>query len=120
VQDPLFWCVAHFDQLADYPVVSPEKARAFFAVQILTFYGVFEPGLCFGGFAFSLEHWNLYDASPAWRALTTGTTEEKMAKMRDPELRGAVIRETEEADRRLGPRLSQPRRGPRYPVWDLQ
>jgi N-acyl-D-amino-acid deacylase len=53
------------------------------------------------GFAFSLEHWNLYDASPAWRALTTGTTEEKMAKMRDPELRGAVIRETEEADRRL-------------------
>jgi N-acyl-D-amino-acid deacylase len=53
------------------------------------------------GFAFSLEHWNLYDASPAWRVLTTGTTEEKMAKMRDPELRGAVIRETEEADRRL-------------------
>jgi N-acyl-D-aspartate/D-glutamate deacylase len=53
------------------------------------------------GFAFSLEHWNLYDASPAWRALTTGTTEEKMAKMRDPELRNAVIRETEEADRRL-------------------
>jgi N-acyl-D-amino-acid deacylase len=53
------------------------------------------------GFAFSLEHWNLYDASPAWRMLTTGTTEEKMAKMRDPELRGAVIRETEEADRRL-------------------
>jgi N-acyl-D-aspartate/D-glutamate deacylase len=53
------------------------------------------------GFAFTLEHWNLYDASPAWRALTTGTTEEKMAKMRDPELRAAVIRETEEADRRL-------------------
>jgi N-acyl-D-aspartate/D-glutamate deacylase len=53
------------------------------------------------GFAFTLEHWNLYDASPAWRALTTGTTEEKMAKMRDPELRAAVIRETNEADRRL-------------------
>ena len=53
------------------------------------------------GFAFTLEHWNLYDASPAWRALTTGTTEEKMAKMRDPELRAAVLRETEEADRRL-------------------
>jgi len=53
------------------------------------------------GFAFTLEHWNLYDASPAWRALTTGTTEEKMAKMRDPELRAAVIRETDEADRRL-------------------
>jgi N-acyl-D-amino-acid deacylase len=53
------------------------------------------------GFAFTLEHWNLYDASPAWRALTTGTTEEKIAKMRDPELRRAVLRETEEADRRL-------------------
>src|SRR3984957_15487592 len=53
------------------------------------------------GFAFTLEHWNLYDASPAWRALTTGTTEEKMAKMRDPQLRAAVIRETDEADRRL-------------------
>ena len=53
------------------------------------------------GFAFTLEHWNLYDASPAWRALTVGTTEEKMAKMRDPNLRAAVIRETEEADRRL-------------------
>ena len=53
------------------------------------------------GFAFTLEHWNLYDASPAWRALTTGTTEEKIAKMRDPELRAAVKRETEEADRQL-------------------
>ena len=52
------------------------------------------------GFAFTLEHWNLYDASPAWRVLTTGTTEEKMAKMRDPELRKAVIRDTDEADRR--------------------
>ena len=25
------------------------------------------------GFAFTLEHWNLYDTSPAWRAVTTGT-----------------------------------------------
>ncbi len=53
------------------------------------------------GFAFTLEHWNLYDASPAWRAVTTGTLEEKMAKMRDPELRAAVVAETEEADKRL-------------------
>jgi N-acyl-D-aspartate/D-glutamate deacylase len=53
------------------------------------------------GFAFTLEHWNLYDASPAWRAITTGTKEERMAKMRDPELRDAVVRESEEADRRL-------------------
>jgi N-acyl-D-amino-acid deacylase len=53
------------------------------------------------GFAFTLEHWNLYDASPAWRAVTTGSLEEKMAKMRDPELRAAVVAETEEADKRL-------------------
>jgi N-acyl-D-aspartate/D-glutamate deacylase len=53
------------------------------------------------GFAFTLEHWNLYDASPAWRELTTGTTKEKLAKMRNPALREAVKREAEEADRRL-------------------
>jgi N-acyl-D-aspartate/D-glutamate deacylase len=53
------------------------------------------------GFAFTLEDWNLYDASPAWRAVTTGTHDEKMAKMRDPELREALVREAEEADRRL-------------------
>ena len=29
------------------------------------------------GFAFTLEHWNLYDASPAWRAVTTGTQRRK-------------------------------------------
>ncbi|MDH4075656.1 MAG: amidohydrolase family protein [Acidimicrobiia bacterium] len=53
------------------------------------------------GFAFTLEHWNLYDASPAWREITTGTKEEKMEKMTDPELRQAVLAEAEEADRRL-------------------
>ena len=53
------------------------------------------------GFAFTLEHWNLYDASPAWRAVTTGTKAEKIEKMRDPELRQALVEEAEEADRRL-------------------
>jgi N-acyl-D-amino-acid deacylase len=53
------------------------------------------------GFAFTLEHWNLYDASPAWRAVTTGTKEEKREKMQDPELRRALVEEAEEADRRL-------------------
>jgi N-acyl-D-amino-acid deacylase len=53
------------------------------------------------GFAFTLEHWNLYDASPAWRAVTTGTNEEKIAKMRDPELRAALKREHVEANKRL-------------------
>ncbi len=41
------------------------------------------------GFAFTLEHWNLYDASRAWREVTTGTNEEKLAKMHDPALREA-------------------------------
>ncbi len=53
------------------------------------------------GFAFTLEHWNLYDASPAWRAVTTGTKEEKIEKMQDPELRRSLVDEAEEADRRL-------------------
>lgn len=53
------------------------------------------------GFSFTLEHWNLYDASPAWRELTTGSKADKLRKMADPELRERVIREAEEADRRL-------------------
>ncbi len=53
------------------------------------------------GFAFTLEHWNLYDASPAWREVTTGTKTDKLAKMKNPALRAAVKRETEEADRKL-------------------
>ena len=36
------------------------------------------------GFAFTLENWNLYDFSKAWRALTTGSHEEKLAKMPTP------------------------------------
>jgi len=42
------------------------------------------------GFAFTLENWNLYDSSPAWRDMTTGTKEEKTAKMKDPTMREAV------------------------------
>jgi N-acyl-D-aspartate/D-glutamate deacylase len=53
------------------------------------------------GFAFTLEHWNLYDASPAWRAVTTGTKDEKMAKMQDPDLRRELVAEADQADRRL-------------------
>src|SRR3954469_14594645 len=53
------------------------------------------------GFAFTLEHWNLYDASPAWRAVTTGTKDEKLAKMQDLELRRALVEEGGEADKRL-------------------
>src|SRR5262250_2121373 len=53
------------------------------------------------GFAFTLEHWNLYDASPAWRAVTTGTPQEKIAKMKDPELREAIKREHDAANKKL-------------------
>jgi N-acyl-D-amino-acid deacylase len=53
------------------------------------------------GFAFTLENWNLYDASEGWRAITTGTTAEKIAKMKVPALREAVKREHDEASRRL-------------------
>ena len=53
------------------------------------------------GFAFTLEHWNLYDASPAWREMTTGSKTEKLSKMKNPALREAIKRETEEADRKL-------------------
>jgi N-acyl-D-amino-acid deacylase len=42
------------------------------------------------GFAFTLEHWNLYDMSTAWRDMTTGSKEEKIAKMKDPAMRNAV------------------------------
>ena len=49
------------------------------------------------GFAFTLEEWNLYDSSPAWREATTGTLEEKMHKMRDPSLRERLIAEQEGA-----------------------
>jgi N-acyl-D-amino-acid deacylase len=53
------------------------------------------------GFAFTLEHWNLYDASPAWRAVTTGSKADKRTAMQDPELRRALVEEAEAADRRL-------------------
>jgi len=42
------------------------------------------------GFAFTLEHWNLYDMAPPWRDMTTGSREEKLAKMKDPAIREAV------------------------------
>jgi N-acyl-D-aspartate/D-glutamate deacylase len=49
------------------------------------------------GFVFSLDNWNLYDSSPAWREATTGTVEERKTKMADPALRERIKRETESA-----------------------
>ena len=42
------------------------------------------------GFAFTLEHWNLYDVSAAWRDMLTGNKEERAAKMRNPKMREAA------------------------------
>lgn len=46
-------------------------------------------------FNFSLEHWNLYDSSPAWNAATQGTIEEKLAKLSDPAVREKMKSEHE-------------------------
>ena len=54
------------------------------------------------GFAFTLEHWNLYDSSPAWNRATTGTFDEKMAKFQDEEVRAAIRAETDAAIEKLG------------------
>jgi N-acyl-D-aspartate/D-glutamate deacylase len=42
------------------------------------------------GFAFTLEHWNLYDVAAAWRDMLTGTKEERVAKIRNPAMREAA------------------------------
>src|ERR1700722_15528084 len=49
-----------------------------------------QAGTVRSGFAFTLEHWNLYDMAPPWRDMTTGSREEKIAKMKDPAIREAV------------------------------
>ncbi len=57
-----------------------------------------QAGTVRSGFAFTLENWNLYDTLPEWRVLTTGTKEEKIAKMKDPALRAAVIHANDNCD----------------------
>ncbi len=57
-----------------------------------------QAGTVRSGFAFTLENWNLYDTLPEWRVLTTGTKEEKLAKMKDPELRRAVVHANDNCD----------------------
>ena len=42
------------------------------------------------GFAFTLEHWNLYDVASAWRDMLTGTKEERLAKIKNPSMREAA------------------------------
>lgn len=42
------------------------------------------------GFTFTFENWNLFDDSPAWRDATTGSLEERKAKLGDPDRRQAL------------------------------
>ena len=44
-------------------------------------------------FQFTLEHWNLYDSSPAWNEATQGTTAERLRKLADPSIRKRMIAE---------------------------
>jgi hypothetical protein len=42
------------------------------------------------GFTFTFEDWNLFDDSQAWCEATTGTREERLAKLADPARRAAL------------------------------
>lgn len=42
------------------------------------------------GFTFTFEDWNLFDDAPAWCEATTGTLEERLAKLADPARREAL------------------------------
>lgn len=45
------------------------------------------------GYQFTLEHWNMYDSSPAWNYATQGSAEERTIKLSDPEVRKRMIAE---------------------------
>jgi N-acyl-D-aspartate/D-glutamate deacylase len=47
-------------------------------------------------FQFTLEHWNLYDSSPAWNYATQGSVEERMKKLADPDVRRRMMAEDED------------------------
>jgi N-acyl-D-amino-acid deacylase len=46
-------------------------------------------------FALTLADWNLFDSSPAWNRALTGTHDEKLAKLQDPELVAQMVAETD-------------------------
>ena len=46
-------------------------------------------------YQFTLEHWNMYDSSPAWNHATQGTLEERLVKLADPAIRQQMIAEEE-------------------------
>ncbi len=56
-----------------------------------------QAGTIRSGFAFTLENWNLYDSSPAWREATIGDVATRMQRLADPALRERIKAETENA-----------------------
>jgi N-acyl-D-aspartate/D-glutamate deacylase len=46
-------------------------------------------------FDFTLDRWNLFDASPAWRFATLGAPEERRRKMADPAIRAQMVAENQ-------------------------
>src|SRR4051794_37853815 len=44
-------------------------------------------------FEFTLATWNLFDTSPVWRVVTLGGPEERLVRMKDPDLRRALKEE---------------------------
>ncbi len=44
-------------------------------------------------YQFTLEHWNMYDSSPAWNHATQGSAAERIAKLSDPAVRKQMIAE---------------------------
>ena len=81
------------------PHPQPEVARANQREKGLRIFG--QGATLRSGFAFTLADWNLYDASQAWNEATTGTKEEKLRKLADPEIRERLKAEIEEAEERL-------------------
>jgi N-acyl-D-aspartate/D-glutamate deacylase len=48
-------------------------------------------------FEFTLATWNLFDSSPVWRVVTLGGPEERLVRMKDPDLRQALKDELDNA-----------------------
>jgi N-acyl-D-amino-acid deacylase len=65
------------------------------------------------GFTFTFKDWNLFDDSPAWCEATTGTLEERLAKLSDPERRRAMKNAPPRAA--IGPFEQTVITGPRLP-----
>jgi N-acyl-D-aspartate/D-glutamate deacylase len=53
-------------------------------------------------YEFTLDEWNLFDSIASWREVTTGTPEQRMRRMSDPDLRAALKADYVEDQRAIG------------------